>query len=339
LLGCFFGILLAVGGGALGLFYLFRMSQGQGLNIGPLPLGPKPFTQEKTVEAPLTAVTALQICNMLGNVSVEVDAQTKKPVIATTKHVQATDEKEAQKKFNDIKIEVLPPDQESKQLTCSKQLKDLGQQPDPNSTLTVNTIIPNSHELLRTTNDSVDITIKLPTTQPGNSNALPLQLNLEAPAGNIHIVGVLGLMRVHGSAGNISIERSVLGNGSKIDTGQGNVTFSGLLEMPFNEQQKEKYHYYITAEKGDVTVSLPESMKNITLDSNVNVGTIQSDFPLRSLTREDEGAHYYGPLNEAAGAPVPVILTLNASTGKVEIRKATEPVGQVIRSGFYFVPG
>src|SRR5881394_3252640 len=72
LAGCGMGILFTVAAAAVVVFLAFRTSQGH-----PLPLGPMSalhtFTKEDSVQAPISSIAQMQICNKIGNVTVQVD--------------------------------------------------------------------------------------------------------------------------------------------------------------------------------------------------------------------------------------------------------------------------
>lgn len=203
---------------------------------------------------------------------------------------------------------------------------------DPATALTVNVTFPDAYRV----NDSVDVTINLPasvlpTTGPN------MLLDVEAPLGNIAITGVSGILSVNGGTGDVTITHAILVDGSHLTTGQGTVTFNGLLDVPADPQKPARY--VIQSEHG-IDVTLPDNT-NVVLDANTNVGTITSDFKINVTNGGSSGpVSYNGPLNIAAtptapGAPnVPSAsqptstLVLDVGTGNIAIHKARAQAAQ-----------
>ena len=307
------------------VFLAIRSSQGVPLGgLGNLGAS-QTFTHTETQQIPLATIAALQICDKIGNISIKVDQTASSATITTNKIVHANSQSDANQEFQRISIEVQPPGTITKQLTCAKLQATPTATPsvtqgNPNNTLTVNTTIPNSNGLLHNSSDAVDITLTLPsTTLPTTGPSM--QVNIEAPVGNVSVDGLSGLLNIKGSTGNVSVIHAILVDGSHIETGQGNVTFNGLLVVPPSASAR----YTILNEQGNIDVTLP-SDTNVRLDANTNVGSIKSDFGTPIDNNNGQGpVTYFGPLNTQASPQPTSVLQLNVSTGNVNIHKAATP--------------
>ena len=318
-LGVFFTVLIA----AVVVFLAIRSSQGGSLTGLPGLGAPQTFTHEDTQQIPLTSISQMQVCNKIGNVSIMVDPKATGASITTKKIVHAASQNDANQEFKRIGIEVQPPGTITNALTCANKPATPTATPaiqsDPNSTLIVNTTIPNSEGLLHNSNDAVDIAITLPTTvlPPTGPSML---VDIEAPVGNVTVDGLSGLLMIKGSTGDVTVTHAILVDGSHISTDQGNVTFNGLLVVPPIGQTS---HYMILSEQGSINVTLPENT-NVILDANTNVGSINSDFNIPVQNNNGSGpVSYHGPLNPNPAAQPTSVLVLDISTGDVNIHKAT----------------
>ena len=112
----------------------------------------------------------------------------------------------------------------------------------------------------------------------------------------------------------------MLFDGSHLETGTGNVQFSGSLNLtPSNGNTTP--HYKLQCESGQINVTLPAGT-NIILDANTNAGAITSDFPI-NVQSSGGAANFYGPLiSGSTQGPPQAVLTLNVSTGQVTIHNA-----------------
>jgi hypothetical protein len=325
LAGCGMGILFTVGAAAVVVFLAFRTSQGH-----PLPLGPMgsshSFTKEESVQVPITSIAQMQICNKIGNVTVQVDPGARSTTVTTRKTVHASNQSDADQEFSRIIVAVQPPTTINDALTCTKNTitpaptsaTGASAAPDASSNaLTVNVTMPSSNTMMNATSDAVDIAIKIPqNTLP--TNGPTMQLNVEAPVGDITIDGLSGILNVKGSTGNVSIKHAILASGSRVETGQGNVTFNGLIMAPTDATTPTRY--MIQDEQGNIDVTLPANT-NITVDANTNVGAIHSEFAI-PVNNNGGPVNYHGPLDPAAGNTSPAVLVLDVSTGDVNIHKA-----------------
>jgi hypothetical protein len=328
LMGCGLSVLLIVIGAAIVVFMAIRASQGGTVGIGPLG-GAQKFTKEETTRLALTSLTYIQVCDKIGNITIKVDANATTTIVKTTKIVHKANQGEAEQQFSRITVEVQPPMTRSPACNGSKTPATTGTV-TPGSTLTptpppttiedaliVSVTIPDSEGLLRTTSDSVDVMLTIP------QKVLPatvseMRLDVEAPVGNITVEGLSGNLNINGSTGNIKVTRAVITPDSHIETAQGNVTFNGWLFPP--ENQSVPSRYLIQSEKGTIDVTLPATT-NVTLDANVNVGAIHSEFKI-PVNNNGGPVNYHGPLNPDAGPASPTKLILDVSTGDVNIHKA-----------------
>lgn len=352
--GCALGVLFAVIAAGVIVFIAFRTSQGLSvLPSGPGGIvgigGPKPFTESQTTAIPLTALTQMQVCDKIGNVSINVDPNATAASVTTTKTVHVGSQDEAKQEFQRISVEVQPPGTITNPLVCVQPLAGTtttgtiptttpGTTSTPvvltptststtgntSSTLIVNVTIPNSGGFVHNTNDSVDVAITLPQSLFSTSvPSQPVQTDIEAALGNITVTGLSGVLNIKGSSGNITVTNTTLAPNSQLETGQGNVTFNGSLLLP--QDPTVQARYTIQSEQGNADVTLPAST-NVLLDTNINVGKLNaSDFAL-TPSIDGESVSYRGPLNPstaAAGTAPTSVLLVDVSTGNVTLHKAS----------------
>ena len=311
------------------VFFTFRTAQTGGIPIigsGGLGGSTQLFTSDTTQAITLTSLTQMQICDKIGNVSIRVDPTANTASIKTTKIVHMSSKASANQEFGRINVSVQQPDAGAQSLGCASSSAPAATATTPSATpvpsnatggaLLVNTTIPDSDGLLHGTGDAVDITVTL-TTKLFASASAPLQLNVQAALGNVSVDGVSGILNIIGSSGNVSVTRATLISGSSIGTGQGNVTFNGIVAAPNDPTTQASF--VIRSEQGKVDVTLPTST-NLVLSANTNVGTIQSDFPITATTSSGS-ASYRGPLNASAPTQSSAVLTVDVSTGNIAIHK------------------
>ncbi len=328
--GCGFGIFFTVVAAAVVVFFTVRTAQtggipiigGGGINGG----GTQMFTNDTTQPITLTSLTQMQVCNKIGNVSIAVDPTADTASIKTTKIVHMSSKASADQEFGRINVSIQQPDAGAQSLACASSSTPSATPPTASATpaassatgsaLLINTTIPDSDGLLHGTGDAVDIKITLTTKLFASANA-PLQLNIQAALGNVSVDGVSGILHIVGSSGNVSVTRATLISGSSIGTGQGDVTFNGIVAAPNDPTTQASF--VIRSEKGKLDVTLPAST-NLVLSANTNVGTIQSDFPITPTTGSGS-ANYRGPLNASATTQSSAVLTVDVSTGDIAIHK------------------
>lgn len=329
LAGCGLGFFMTVLAAALVVFLAFRASQGNGVGIPAIGGSTQTFSKEESQQISLTTIEQLLVCDKIGNVSIKVDQNATTASITTKKLVSQTSKSEAEQEFQRIGVVVQPPGTGSSAQDCAQARTTTSPSsdtppagnPDRSLLVAVNFPNPNSNSFVRNTTDSVDVAITLP---PGvlPTDGPKMQLDVEAPVGNITVDGLSGKLTIRGSTGNVAVNHAILVDGSQIETGQGNVTFNGLLLAPPNS--KTPMQYKLLSEQGNIDVTLPGDT-NVTLDTNTNVGTIHSDF---AIPLKEDGAtgsaSYRGPLNTSASATSQpsAVLLVDVSSGNVQIHKA-----------------
>jgi hypothetical protein len=325
--GCALGIVLTVLAAAVVVFLAVRASQGMGNTGLPIPIiggGAHAFTHEDTQSVPLTALTQLQMCNKIGNVSIHVDPGATAINVTTKKTVQANSQSDANQEFGRILVEVQPPGTITQPSSCATvpttSTPTTSSPSDTTSSLVVNVTLPANQGLLHSNTDSVDVTVALPPNLvPSSTGPATFVLNVGVAAGNITVDGINGVLNIRGSSGDVTVSNGSLADNSHLSTGEGNITFNGTLTLPSDMTASARF--YLQSEHGNIDVTLPAST-NVTLDANTNVGKISSDFP---ITVEDLGGGsqgYHGPLMSSAGTAPASTLILDVSTGNVTIHKA-----------------
>ncbi len=325
-MGCGIGILVSVLAAAVVVFLAVRASHGS--NIGPLPIisdTTTTFFKEDTTQVPLSAITQMQICDKIGNVSIKVDPNAQTASVTTKKIVHVSNQAAANQEFQRIGVEIQPPGTITNPLTCTGIAANAtppgATTPTPApatgaGALTVNVTLPNSDGLLHGDSDAADIAITLPQSVLP-TNGPTMLLNLEAPVGNISVDGISGILNIRGGTGNISVSHAVLASGSHVGTTQGNITFNGLLAVP--TETNATGNYYLTSEQGTIDVTLPTST-NVILDVNINVGKLNSDFTVPAQS-SDGGVTYHGPLNSGTTPASTATLLLDVSSGTINLHK------------------
>ena len=326
--GCLLGIILTIIIAAGAVFYIVRISQGKsGVPIIGGGSATQIFQHSDTQTVTLSALSQLQICDSIGNVSVAVNPNATATTITTTKIVHATSQDNANQEFGRIGVAVQQPNSLPATPTCATGTSTTSGTPaattptattgGTNGILTVQTAIPNSGSLLRSTSDAVNIQLTLSSQAFAGAASLP-QLYVQAPIGDINVNGLSGVLNIRGKSVNVTVMNAKLINGSHIGTGQGNVTFNGSLASP--QDTTTNASFIIQNEKGQIDITLP-STTNIVLTADTNVGTIHSDFPI-TPTADGNSASFHGPLNPSATIQSIAVLTLNVSTGNITIHKA-----------------
>ena len=331
--GCVLGIVLVVAVVAAAAFYLFRVSQGGRVPIIGGGSATQAFQHNDTQTVTLSALSQLQICDSIGNISVFVDPNATSTTITSTKIVHATSQTNANQEFAHINVAVQQPGSLPANPTCST---GSGSSATPSATgtppattptattgstngiLTVQTTIPNSDSLLRATSDAVNLQLKLSPQAFVGAAALP-QVYIQSSIGDINVNGLNGILNVRGNSGNVIVTNAKLINGSRIGTGQGNITFNGSLASP--QDTTTNASFIIQDEKGQIDVTLPGTT-NVMLTANTNVGTIHSDFPITPKI-DGNSASFNGPLNTSATIQSIAVLTLDVSTGNITIHKGS----------------
>jgi hypothetical protein len=317
LAGCTTAIICIVLAAAAFVFYTLHLMPGNTPIHIPGLIGMHTYTQNTTQQVTLNALAQLQVCDKIGNVSVTVDPQASQTTVTTKKIVQATSQNDANQAFKQIAIEMQPPATIQQPLTCARFAAPTANSQPQGTTLTVNTVIPNSNGIASSTSDRVDITITLPPTalpQTGPSQSI----TVESSVGNISVNGLSGQFNIKGSTGNVTITNAYLMPGSDIETGQGNITLNGRLITPTTAGSTQQAYFKLSSENGNIDVTLPAAT-NVTLDTNTNSGTIKSDFN-NQIQNNSGAASYQGPLNASVGTPTST-LVVDVSLGNITLHK------------------
>lgn len=327
LVGCLIGMLVIVGALAA-LVYLGITTVQNGGHITGIPgISTRAYLSTVTQRTTLPQLQTITVCNNYGNITMQVDPNATQATLVARKTVQASSQTDADQQLKATSVEMQPPGTINKPLTCTSAPAQTSNNTTSStgtptavttaSSLVVNTTVP------KPTSDSVDLTITLP---PGaiQSTSPSLVLDVESQQGNINLTGLSGILQVHGVNGNVSISHAVLASGSKVETGQGNISFNGFLLLPTaatsdTTSTQQPIRYLFQNEKGNIDVTLPANT-NLTLDANTNVGAIKSDFKI-PVNNNGGPVNYHGPLNSSAGTPAAATLVLDVSTGDVHIMK------------------
>lgn len=340
LTGCGLGILLAVLAAAAVVFFALRSVPGMVPSGGLKGLGgvnglnnTKTFTQQQSQNFQLTNLNQLQVCNEIGDVTINTNAASNATAttVTTEKIVHSTNQSAANQEFGRIAVTAQTSAGNS---VCASSSNPA--QPTPGSTNTtpqntqngsgafvVNASVPDNNGILRGTNDAVNVTISVPAALLSNAGTAFL-LNITAPIGNIAVDGVSGNLQLKGSSGNITVSQAVLALGSHLETAEGSVTFSGALAIaqdgsPTNGAPTS---YIIQSEQGNIDVTLPSAV-NVTIDANTNTGKIiANDFAL-PVQNSNGSMSYNGPLLPNSPNKATNVLVLDVSTGNVTLHKAT----------------
>lgn len=322
LAGCGIGFVLTLGGLALAVAFGVNAVQNNGhISLPGLPTN-HPFSQTTTQTIALTQISNVLICDKIGNVTMKVDPTATKTTVTAVKTVQATNASNAQALLKKVTVETQPPSTITQASSCATS--SAATTPTPNTTptatqtsaantLTINVTLP------QPTNNQVDLTITVPPIAV-QSDQNPPSIDIEAARGNIDVEGISGKLLLQGNTGNITVAKAVLSNGSQLQTSSGNITFSGFLLIPTSTDTASDVSYMLSSETGNINVTLPANT-NVMLNAYTNIGTIKSDFPIKT---SDQGGSitYTGPLNSTAETSTSATLVLHLSTGNVHIQKS-----------------
>lgn len=301
LAGCAGGIIILVLAAAIVVFLALRTATNGG-NLGSIGgiANTTMYTQSSTQPLLLTNITQMNIHDPIGNITITVDPTAQQATVTTIKKVKASSSDDANREFGNVAVQVQPPPGTTA------------------STLTVSATVPDVGGILGTHNDSVDLTITLPSSAiaQASGTSTPLTLTVDTSIGNVTVNGLNGVLGIKNNIGNITVNNATLFDGSHLETGTGNVLFSGGLNLtPSNGNTTPRYK--LQCESGQINATLPADT-NIVLDANTNAGAITSDFPI-NVQSSGGAANFYGPL--ISGSSPQAVLTLNVSTGQVTIHK------------------
>ncbi len=349
-MGCLLGVMGAVVAAVIFFLYVLHSLQG-GNGPGIIPgVGEKTFTRsDPPITLPITSVTQVFICNKSGNVSLSVDPNTSSAKIAGSRKVQAQSEADAEKEYQNIKVQAQAMGTLDIQGACKSPLAvPSGAATAPAST---NTATPTSTTTGNTTKTSlvvnvaflnddelnkapVDLAISLPQRAlPTISATQPINMLVGVEVsrrGDITIgKGISGVFDLNGSLnGNITIDGTMAPN-SHISTPEGLITFRGDLAIPtVAPSQGQTYNFILSGTKIDATLPANRDLTlHIVTPGKINSGefTLQQD----SFSKDGTTTDYNGPLNPNAPPPPPdyqvkpadIQITLRASRGDVTLHK------------------
>jgi hypothetical protein len=300
LLGCGGGIVLLVLAAAVVVLVAIRSATGGSIaGIPGIPGLPNPTTyrQQSSQTLTISSLGLLQVQDQIGNVTITADPHATTATLTTIKIARVASSSAANAEFNKIAVQVQP----------------IG------SGLTINATVPDSGGILGTHTDSVDLTLTLPQNAISSASGTPPALSVNMSIGNITINNIGGLLTLKDDVGNITVQQSVLYDGSHLETGTGNVTYSGSINTTPANGGNTAPLYKLQSETGNVTATLPANT-SVILDANTNLGKISSAFPIH-VTNSDGAANYYGPLLANATPTPQATLTLDVSTGNVNIQQ------------------
>src|SRR5450432_2657563 len=120
LAGCGLGVFLTVLAAAIIVFLAIRTSQGSSFGSLPVLGGTKPYTKEDITQVQLSTISQIQVCDKIGNVSIQVDPTASTPTVKTTKIVHMNSQTAANQEFQRIGVEVQPPGTITDPLTCTQ---------------------------------------------------------------------------------------------------------------------------------------------------------------------------------------------------------------------------
>src|SRR5450432_2868749 len=120
LAGCGLGVFLTVLAAAIIVFLAIRTTQGNSFGSLPIIGGAKTYTKEDITQVQLSAISQIQVCDKIGNVSIQVDPTASTPAVTTTKIVHMNSQTAANQEFQRIGVEVQPPNTITDPLTCTQ---------------------------------------------------------------------------------------------------------------------------------------------------------------------------------------------------------------------------
>ena len=338
LMGCAMGVVITVlTVVAIVMTGIYSVQNGK-LSIPMLSPVNRMISMEETQTIPLSTISQIVICDVIGDVTVKADPRANNPTVAIIKKVQASNQATAGQVFQRMAVAVQPPQTLTGPLSCARlqanampgnitsvpiQANNTTSSAFDNtsSTLMINVTFPTG-----SSNASVDLTVTLPPKVLPNTGP-SAKVNIES-AGNISVDGISGMLNIKGDSGNpqnnndLKVTHAAIADGSRLST-PGTITFDGYLAQAADPS---KTAFYILEGEKQIDVTLP-SDTNIKLDAYAVSGSISSQFPLQqSLLQKDKNmTSYHGPLNASAGPPVNAQLTLHVGIGDVNIKKAQNP--------------
>jgi hypothetical protein len=340
-MGCAIGIVMTVLTLAIIVMTGIYSLQNGKLSIPVISPTSRTISTEETQTVPLSTISQIVVCDVIGNVVVKADPTASNPTMTITKKVQASSQAAADQEFQRMAVTVQPPQTLTGPLSCAR----LQATTTPSNTTFLPTQTSNSSSPATTTTDNTSSTLIANVTFPAGPSNASVDLTITIPpnvlpstgpsaivniesAGNISVDGISGVLNIKDDSGNpqnnndIKVTHAALADGSRLSTA-GDITFNGYLAQA---SDPNKTAFYILEGEKQVDVTLP-SNTNVTLDAYAVSGSINSQFSLEQalLQKDKDMTSYHGPLNSSASPPVNAQLTLHVGIGNVNIYQAQTP--------------
>jgi len=272
-------------------------------NLGNL-LGQVLQTRNDESTVSMSSVTHIQVCNKSGNTVIHTDPSVEKITVKSRKAIYT--DNDAEQAAVDRSLQALVVHiQDASSSNCSW----LSQGGD-SSTLTVTATTPDDQDIGKVHRDRVDLEIIVPDTTIKQSG---VAVHIES-FDQIQLTGIGGNLQLTSLSGNVDVEKSFLGQDSRLYTASGDLHFSGALHGPTN-------NYEFISDSGDVTLTFP-TKTNATLEMDAPTGSISSDFNLKNIEETATGARFSGELNPGAGIAASIKLKVRAGDGSITIHKS-----------------
>jgi hypothetical protein len=340
-MGCAIGVVVTVLALAIIVMTGIYSLQNGKLSIPVISPASRTILTEETQTVPLSTISQIVVCDVIGNVVVKADPMASNPTVTITKKVQASSQAVADQEFQRMAVAVQPPQTLTGPLSCAR----LQASATPDDTTSIPTQTSNSSSFATTAADNTSSTLTANVTFPAGSSNASVDLTITIPpnvlpstgpsaivniesAGNISVDGISGVLNIKDDSGNpqnsndIKVTHAALADGSRLST-PGAITFDGYLAQAADPN---KTAFYILEGEKQIDVTLP-SNTNVTLDAYAVSGSINSQYPLQQdlLQKDKDMTSYHGPLNASVGSPVNAQLTLHVGIGNVNINKAQTP--------------
>ncbi len=342
LMGCAIGVVVTILALVIVVMTgIYSLHNGK-LSIPVISPANQTISMDETQTIPLSMISQMVICDVVGNISVKADPTVSNPTLTITKKVQASSQAAADQEFQRMAVTIQPPQTLAGPLSCAR-LQQASATPEGTATIPPQT--SNAASLATTTTDNTSSTLAINVSFPAKSSNMSADLMITLPpnvlpstgpsarvnietAGNISIDGISGILNIKGDSGNpqnsndIKVTHAALANGSRLST-PGAIIFDGYLAQAADPNTTA---FYILEGEKQVDVTLP-SNTNVILDAYAVSGSINSQFPLQQslLQKDKDMTSYHGPLNASASPPVNAQLTLHVGIGNVNIKQAQTP--------------
>src|SRR5436853_1293902 len=120
LTGCAIGVVVAVLAVAIIVVSGIYSLQNGKVSIPVISPANRTFLKEETQTVPLSTISQVVVCDVIGNVIVKADSTASKPTVTITKKVQASSQTEADQEFQHMAVAVQPPETVTGPLSCAR---------------------------------------------------------------------------------------------------------------------------------------------------------------------------------------------------------------------------